>query len=80
VLKPGGRLTILDSAQLVESAEIAWFLEAFEDLYHEPYFKGYLRDDLEKILVEEGFRVVESTPQFVAKLVVGEKPRYVTAA
>lgn len=74
VLRPGGRIVICDAAQLAESPEFEVFLQAFKDLYHEPYFKGYLRDDLACLLTECGFERVAATPRFVSKVVVGVKP------
>ncbi len=74
VLKPGCKFVVLDSAQLSESSAIKIFLEAFPVLYHEPYYKGYLSDDIEDIMEESGFSVEESMPQFVSKMVVGRKP------
>lgn len=75
VLKPGGRFVIIDSAQPSESAELQVFFDAFEWLYHEPYFKGYLRDPLEVALAEEGFEGVTCGQNFLSKIVVGTKPR-----
>lgn len=74
VLKPGGTFVVLDSAQLSESPALKIFLEAFPVLYHEPYYKGYLRDDLADIMEECGFEVDESQAFFVSKRVVGRKP------
>ena len=74
VLRPGGRFVVLDSAQLSESADIAYFLDEFHRLYHEPYYKGYLRDDLDAMLAEVGFTAVGAEPAFVAKLAWGSRP------
>ncbi len=74
VLRPGGRLVVLDAAQLPEAEEVRFFLDAFQRLYHEPYFKGYLRDDLGAAAREIGFRHVAETSHFFAKVVVVEKP------
>ncbi len=71
VIKPGGVLSVCDSAQLVDSAELSFFLEAFADMYHEPYYKGYLRDDLATALAESGFAEVQSEPHLVSKVVWG---------
>lgn len=73
VLKPGGRFVVLDSAQVSDSPALAEVLRAFPAFYHEPFYDGYLRDDLESLMEECGFEVVESRPWFVSKLVVGER-------
>jgi ubiquinone/menaquinone biosynthesis C-methylase UbiE len=73
VLKPGGTVVICDSAQLSDSAEIADALHAFPAGYHEPYYKGYLRDDLSALLRECGFEVVSAVPFLVSKVVVARK-------
>jgi ubiquinone/menaquinone biosynthesis C-methylase UbiE len=75
VLVPGGRFVVSDSAQLADSADIADALYGFPAVYHEPYYKGYLRDDLAALMVECGFEVEDSTPHLVSKVVVGRKPR-----
>jgi ubiquinone/menaquinone biosynthesis C-methylase UbiE len=74
VLRPGGVLVIEDSAQLSESGEIASYLEGFVRAMHEPYYRGYIADDLALALTQCGFEVrcVESC--FVAKVVHAQKP------
>ncbi len=74
VLRPGGLLVIEDSAQLSDSGRIARVLATFADEFHEPYYKGYIRDDLAEALEEVGFDVEESAPHMVAKVVVAKKP------
>jgi ubiquinone/menaquinone biosynthesis C-methylase UbiE len=73
VLKPGGRFVVLDSAQYVEGRALAPFLDAFPQFYHEPFYAGYLRDDLETMLEECGFAVESSEPFFISKRVVAVK-------
>ena len=74
VLKPGGRLVVCDSAQLADSAEIEPVLHLFHNTYHEPYYKGYMRDDLAVLLAGCGFEVESSGPHLVSKVVVARKP------
>lgn len=74
VLRPGGRLVVCDSAQLADSAEIEPVLHLFHATYHEPYYKGYMRDDLAALLAECGFEVESSEPHLVSKVVVARKP------
>lgn len=73
VLAPGGLCVINDSAQLVESPELARMLETFPAGYHEPYYKGYVQDPLENALAECGFEIVSSTRAMVSKVVVARK-------
>jgi ubiquinone/menaquinone biosynthesis C-methylase UbiE len=78
VLIPGGRFVVVDSAQLADSAELEPVMAAFPAAYHEPYYKGYLRDDLAEVMRESGFDVESSAPHLVSKVVVGRKPRRAT--
>ena len=64
-------LSVCDSAQLSDSAPLAFFLEAFAESYHEPYYKGYVRDPLEAALAECGFADVQGEPHLVSKVVSG---------
>lgn len=74
VLRPGGVLVIEDSAQLSDAPEIAGALAAFGKEMHEPYYAGYVRDDLATALTEVGFRVAGVEPCFVSKVVTAVKP------
>lgn len=74
VLRPGGTAVICDSAQLADSAEIDGALARFPHLYHEPYYKGYVRDPLEGALESVGFEVARTEVHFVSKVVVAKKP------
>jgi ubiquinone/menaquinone biosynthesis C-methylase UbiE len=73
LLVPGGRFVICDSAQLGDSPDLAVFLGTFPELYHEPFYKGYLRDDLEATLREAGFARTRCSPALLSKIVVGDK-------
>lgn len=75
VLAPGGRLVICDSAQFSDSAAIEDVLLGFPRSYHEPFYRGYLSDDLAELVRDCGLAVVESRPHLVSKVVVGEKRR-----
>jgi ubiquinone/menaquinone biosynthesis C-methylase UbiE len=46
VLRPGGRFVLLDSLQLGDLADYDALLEHFPDSLHEPYYAGYIREDL----------------------------------
>lgn len=74
VLRPGGLFAVLDSAQLDTASDIAFFLESFPKLYHEPYYKGYLRDPLPIMFSDLGFEVLRDTTHFVSRAVIARRP------
>jgi ubiquinone/menaquinone biosynthesis C-methylase UbiE len=74
VLEPGGAIVVCDSAQLSDSDEIAAVLNNFPAAYHEPYYKGYLRDDLAEMLRDCGFEAIEVEAHLVSKVVSARKP------
>ena len=74
VLKPGGTLILLDSAQTTDSQELSDVLRHFPETYHEPYYKSYLKDDLAAMTDECGFSVGPCSHVFVSRLVVATKP------
>src|SRR5688572_15032738 len=45
VLKPGGRLVLLDSLQRGDEPDFDGMLERFPQNYHEPYYASYLDED-----------------------------------
>jgi ubiquinone/menaquinone biosynthesis C-methylase UbiE len=75
VLADGGVCIIEDSAQCVESPEIAQALQGFSRDVHEPFYADYLNDDLSSLLTDSGFEVENCEPWFVSKVVTAKKPR-----
>ena len=45
VLKPGGRLVLVDSLQRGDQPDYEGLLELFPQNYHEPYYKSYTNED-----------------------------------
>ena len=74
VVRPGGLVVLEDSAQIVESGDIATVLREFPRSFHEPFYADYLEDDLADLLGEAGFTVESVESQLVAKVVVATKP------
>lgn len=74
VLKPGARFVICDAAQARDAVGWESPLENFPKIYHEPYFKSYLRDDLASMLEEVGFQVESSEVHFLVKIVTARRP------
>lgn len=74
VLKPKGRLIILDSIQRDEVPEYAWALRQFPIDYHEPFYKSYTEWDIKSSLEGAGFQNIESKRGFFSKVVWADKP------
>jgi ubiquinone/menaquinone biosynthesis C-methylase UbiE len=74
VLAPGGTAVICDSAQYGDGSDIKGLLDAFPRAYHEPFYKGYLRDDLARQLTDAGLETQEVRPALLSKVVVARKP------
>jgi ubiquinone/menaquinone biosynthesis C-methylase UbiE len=74
VLKPGGRLVIVDSLQLGDEPDYDGLLELFPQNYHEPYYAGYLTEDFGAMATACGLKHVRNVNAFVSKVMVFDKP------
>ncbi len=74
VLRPGGLLTIVDSAQLAEAEDIAFFLERFPAQMHEPFYGDYLREDLASGVERAGFHRPSTHRAWLSKVVIARRP------
>src|SRR5438445_8335798 len=74
VLKPGGRLVVVDSLQIGDEPDYDGMLELFPQSYHEPYYAGYLREDLIGLATACGLKHVRNVNAFVSKVMVFDKP------
>jgi ubiquinone/menaquinone biosynthesis C-methylase UbiE len=73
VLKPGGRLVMIDSLQLGDRPAYDAMLERFPGNYHEPYYSTYLREDFPAIAGCSGLSHHGDTKAFVSKVMVFDK-------
>ncbi len=74
VLKPGGRLVFMDSLQLGDRPRFDRLLKSFPRNFHEPYFDGYLREDLPSLFSAVGLAHASSDSFFLSKRMVFDKP------
>ena len=73
VLQPGGTLVICDSIQVSDNPELQPVMENFAAMFHEPYYRHYMTDDLGSRLAQAGFEVVNCEVHFVSKYWVARK-------
>lgn len=74
VMKPGGLFILVDSLQAGDEPDYDGLLEVFPELFHEPYFRSYLGDDLETLFGEFGFTGEGRTNAFLSKVLRLRKP------
>ena len=74
VLRPGGRVILLDSLQAGDDAFFDGLIEFFPQAYHEPYYADYARTDLVALFDDTGLHHCETDLAFLSKLMVFEKP------
>jgi ubiquinone/menaquinone biosynthesis C-methylase UbiE len=73
VLKPGGRLILVDSLQLGDEPAYDPTLARFPQAYHEPYFESYVSEDFRTIAHRCGLTHQRDTRAFVSKVMVFDK-------
>jgi ubiquinone/menaquinone biosynthesis C-methylase UbiE len=75
VLKPGGRLVLLDSLQRGDQPDYGGLLELFPHNYHEPYYASYITEDFGSLAGDCGMTSVRNINAFVSKVMVFDKLR-----
>ena len=74
VLKPGGRLVLVDSLQRGHQPDYEGLLELFPQNYHEPYYRSYTKEDFRALAATCGLTHVRDVKAFVSKVMVFDKP------
>jgi ubiquinone/menaquinone biosynthesis C-methylase UbiE len=74
VLKPGGRLVLMDSLQRGDKTDYDGLLDLFPQNYHEPYYAGYLEEDFSAVARECGLAHTRDIIAYVSKVMVFDKP------
>lgn len=75
VLKPGGRLVLVDSLQRGDDRLFDPILDFFPRAYHEPYYRDYARTDLTRLFADAGLACTSTEVAFFSKTVVLDKPQ-----
>jgi ubiquinone/menaquinone biosynthesis C-methylase UbiE len=74
VLRPGGRLVLVDSFQRGDEPGFDGLLELFPLAYHEPYFADYVRHDLGALCAGVGLHLVSAERAHMSKVMVFDRP------
>ena len=74
VLKPGGLFILVDSLQHGDTPGYDGLLDGFPTSFHEPYYAGYLDEDLRALGEEAGLRMLGAEPAWLSKVVSFDKP------
>ncbi|MGF1496850.1 MAG: class I SAM-dependent methyltransferase [Elainellaceae cyanobacterium] len=70
---PGGVFVICDSIQISDSPELLPAMENFPAMFHEPFYRNYIDDDMTTRLQEAGFDSVEIEVHFMSKYWIAHK-------
>ena len=73
VLKPGGRLILVDSLQFGDRPAYDVLLETFPDGFHEPFYADYAASDLIRLMAERGLTHAHTDIAFLSKVMVFDK-------
>ena len=74
VLKPGGRLVLVDSLQRGDEPDYEGLFDLFPQNYHEPYYASYTTEDFGAIARACGLTHIRDVKAFVSKVMVFDKP------
>jgi ubiquinone/menaquinone biosynthesis C-methylase UbiE len=75
VLKPGGRLVLVDSLQRGDQPDYEGLLQLFPQNYHEPYYVSYSNEDFSALTTSCGLTHIRDVKAFVSKVMVFDKPK-----
>lgn len=76
VTQPGGVFVICDSIQAIDTPEFQPLMENFQAMFHEPYYKHYITDDLRERLEKAGFTNISTQVHFMSKYWIAHKPEW----
>ena len=74
LLEPGGVFVLADSVQLADSPRFGVAMENFRRVFHEPYYRSYISDDISERLVNAGFKSITAESHFMTRVWSARKP------
>jgi ubiquinone/menaquinone biosynthesis C-methylase UbiE len=74
VMKPGGRLVLVDSLQRGDEPDYEGLLDLFPKNYHEPYYASNTTEDFRAMSSAYSLRHIRDVKAFVSKVMVFDKP------
>ena len=73
VLRPGGRLVVVDSLQYGDMAGFDGLLDNFPAAFHEPFYASYAAADLNRVFAAAGLHPRGSRRAFLSKVFVYDR-------
>jgi ubiquinone/menaquinone biosynthesis C-methylase UbiE len=73
VLEPGGVLVLADSVQLADSPQFRPAMENFRRMFHEPYYRDYIGDDIDARLTAAGFKAIRAESHLMTRIWTASK-------
>ncbi|NDF51215.1 MAG: class I SAM-dependent methyltransferase [Betaproteobacteria bacterium] len=68
VLEPGGTLVVADSVQLADSPQFETAMDNFRRVFHEPYYRDYIGDDIDQRLQQAGFTGIRAASHLMTRV------------
>tara|TARA_Y100001968_G_scaffold41189_1_gene31282 strand:- start:2853 stop:3914 length:1062 start_codon:yes stop_codon:yes gene_type:complete len=75
ILEPGGVFILADSIQISDSPKFKPVMENFHKVFHEPYYRDYIIDEIDKRLLESGFKNISASSYFMTRVWTASKPK-----
>ena len=70
----GGTFVLADSVQINDSPEFGVAMENFRRVFHEPYYRDYISDDIPARLASAGFEAIKGESHFMTRVWTARKP------
>ena len=73
LLEPEGVLVLADSVQLKDSPQFDVAMDNFRRVFHEPYYRNFISDDIDQRLEDAGFIDVQAESHFMTRVWTARK-------